>query len=492
MKKSFLVDEKGFYGEFGGSYVPEILYATVEKLREQYLPILESKEFQDEYMSLLRDYVGRPSPLYFARRMSERYGCQLYLKREDLNHTGAHKINNTIGQILLAKKMGKKRIIAETGAGQHGVATATVCALMDMPCVVYQGALDVERQHTNVERMKMLGAEVRPVKTGNWTLKDATNEAIRDWCCHPSDTFYIIGSTVGPHPYPDLVARLQSIISKEIKEQLQEKIGRDYPDYLMACVGGGSNAAGTIYHYIDDERVKIVLAEAGGQGAETGHTAATIHAGRLGILHGARTLVMQTPDGQIIEAESISAGLDYPGIGPMHANLASQHRATVYSINDDEAVKAAYELTRTEGIIPALESAHALGVLPKMKFNPEDVVVLTVSGRGIAVDGSPQNVQHLVRVDIVRGTLRPVLAVIAVPCLILCKLFCAELCAVAFSCTGIFGKRADTALGGIGKFHAVLRFAVIDIRHPVNAVICAVAVAHFCIVGELDGADGIG
>ena len=341
---SYLVDEKGFYGEFGGAYVPEILYATVKKLQEEYLPIIESKEFQEEYMSLLRDYVGRPSPLYFARRMSERYGCQLYLKREDLNHTGAHKINNTIGQILLAKKMGKKRIIAETGAGQHGVATATVCALMDMPCVVYQGALDVERQHVNVERMKMLGAEVRPVKTGNWTLKDATNEAIRDWCCHPQDTFYIIGSTVGPHPYPDMVARLQSIISAEIKEQLQEKIGRDYPDVLMACVGGGSNAAGT----------------AGGQGADTGHTAATIHAGRLGILHGSKTLVMQTPDGQIIEAESISAGLDYPGIGPMHANLATQHRATVYSINDDEAIKAAYELTRMEGIIPALESAHAI------------------------------------------------------------------------------------------------------------------------------------
>ena len=347
-----------------------------------YLPIIESEDFQKEYAQLLRDYVGRPSPLYYAKRMSERYGCQLYLKREDLNHTGAHKINNTIGQILLAKKMGKKRIIAETGAGQHGVATATVCALMDMPCVVYQGALDVERQHVNVERMKMLGAEVRPVKTGNWTLKDATNEAIRDWCCHPSDTFYIIGSTVGPHPYPDMVARLQSIISKEIKEQLQEKIGRDYPDYLMACVGGGSNAAGTIYHYIDDERVKIVLAEAGGQGADTGHTAATIHAGRLGILHGAKTLVMQTPDGQIIEAESISAGLDYPGIGPMHANLASQHRATVYSINDDEAVRAAYELTRMEGIIPALESAHAIAALQKMTFKKDDVVVLTVSGRG--------------------------------------------------------------------------------------------------------------
>lgn len=382
MNNSFLVDEKGFYGEFGGAYVPEILYATVENLRKEYLPIIESEEFRKEYAQLLRDYVGRPSPLYYAKRMSKRYGCRLYLKREDLNHTGAHKINNTIGQILLAKKMGKKRIIAETGAGQHGVATATVCALMDMPCVVYQGALDVERQHVNVERMKMLGAEVRPVFTGNHTLKDATNEAIRDWCCHPRDTFYIIGSTVGPHPYPDLVARLQSVISKEIKEQLQEKIGRNYPDYLMACVGGGSNAAGTIYHYIDDLRVNIVLAEAGGLGVDSGHTAATIQAGSLGILHGSRTLVMQTPDGQIIEAESISAGLDYPGIGPMHANLASQHRATVLSINDNEAVKAAYLLTRMEGIIPALESAHAIAALEKMHFKPDDVVVLTVSGRG--------------------------------------------------------------------------------------------------------------
>ena len=382
MKKTYLLDEKGFYGEFGGAYVPEILYATVEKLRQEYLPIIESEEFQKEYTELLRDYVGRPSPLYPAKRMSDKYGCRLYLKREDLNHTGAHKINNTIGQILLAKKMGKKRIIAETGAGQHGVATATVCALMDMPCVVYQGALDVERQHVNVERMKMLGAEVRPVKTGNWTLKDATNEAIRDWCCHPSDTFYIIGSTVGPHPYPDMVARLQSVISAEIKEQLKEKIGRDYPDVLMACVGGGSNAAGTIYHYIDDERVKIVLAEAGGLGADTGHTAATIHAGRVGILHGSRTLVMQTPDGQIIEPYSISAGLDYPGTGPIHCNLYKAGRAQVMAVNDNEALQAAFELTRLEGIIPALESSHALAMLPKMKFNKNDVVVLTVSGRG--------------------------------------------------------------------------------------------------------------
>lgn len=379
---SYNVNPDGFYGEFGGAYIPEILYATVKKLEESYDAIISSDSFKEEYHQLLRDYVGRPSPLYYASRMSEKYGCKLYLKREDLNHTGAHKINNAIGQILLAKKMGKTRIIAETGAGQHGVATATVCALMNMPCRIYMGATDVERQSVNVERMKMLGAEVFPVHSGNKTLKDATNEAIRDWCQHPRDTFYIIGSTVGPHPYPDMVARLQSVISEEIKWQIQEKEGRDYPDYLIACVGGGSNAAGTIYHYIDDERVKIVLGEAGGLGIDSGMTAATIQRGTLGIIHGSRTLVMQTEDGQIVEPYSISAGLDYPGIGPMHANLASQHRATVMAVNDDEAVEAAFELTRLEGIIPALESAHALGLLPKMKFNPDDVVVLTVSGRG--------------------------------------------------------------------------------------------------------------
>lgn len=380
--KSYKVNEEGFYGEFGGAYVPEILYHTVETLKEAYLPIIENEDFKKEYHQLLKDYVGRPSPLYFARRMSEKYGCRLYLKREDLNHTGAHKINNALGQILLARKMGKTRIIAETGAGQHGVATATACALMNMPCRVYMGATDVKRQHINVERMKMLGAEVFPVESGNKTLKDATNEAIRDWCCHPQDTFYIIGSTVGPHPYPDLVARLQSVISEEIKWQLAEHEGRDYPDYLMACVGGGSNAAGTIYHYIDDARVQIVLGEAGGHGIESGETAATIHCGSLGILHGSRTLVMQDENGQVTEPYSISAGLDYPGIGPMHANLAQCKRATVMAINDDEALKAAFELTRMEGIIPALESAHALGMLPKMKFNKDDVVVLTVSGRG--------------------------------------------------------------------------------------------------------------
>ena len=375
-------DQDGYYGEYGGSYVPEILYKTVENLKEAYLPIIESEEFKQEFHLLLRDYVGRPSPLYYARRMSERYGCQLYLKREDLNHTGAHKINNSLGQILIAKKMGKTRIIAETGAGQHGVATATACALMDMPCTVYMGATDVERQRPNVERMKMLGAEVRPVHSGNKTLKDATNEAIRDWCCHPSDTFYIIGSTVGPHPYPDMVARLQSVISEEIKWQLEAHVGRDYPDYLIACVGGGSNAAGTIYHYLDDERVKIEVAEAGGMGIDTPHTAASMEIGTDGILHGSRIKLMQTDDGQIVEPYSISAGLDYPGTGPIHCHLYESGRAQVLAVNDDEALAAAMELTRTEGIIPALESAHALGALPKMRFRPDDIVVLTVSGRG--------------------------------------------------------------------------------------------------------------
>lgn len=380
--KTYQVNENGYYGEFGGAYIPEILHQCVEELKNAYLQVLESKDFKQEFAALLRDYVGRPSPLYLAKRLSEKYGCKIYLKREDLNHTGAHKINNAIGQILLAKRMGKRRIIAETGAGQHGVATATVCALMNLECVVYMGKTDVERQHVNVERMKMLGARVEAVTSGNMTLKDATNEAIRDWCCHPSDTYYVIGSTVGPHPYPDMVARLQSVISEEIKRQLMEHEGRDYPDYLMACVGGGSNAAGTIYHYLDDERVKIVLAEAGGKGIDTLMSAATIQLGRLGIIHGSRTLVMQDEDGQILEPYSISAGLDYPGIGPMHANLAKQHRATVIAINDDEAIRAAFELTRMEGIIPALESAHALGALEKISFKPGDVVVLTVSGRG--------------------------------------------------------------------------------------------------------------
>ena len=380
--ETFQVNERGFYGEFGGAYIPEILHKCVTDLQSVYREILESRDFKQEYDRLLRDYVGRPSPLYPATRLSGKYGCKIYLKREDLNHTGAHKINNTVGQILLARRLGKKRIIAETGAGQHGVATTTVCALMNMQCVVYMGETDIRRQRTNVERMKMLGAEVRSVTSGNMTLKDATNEAIRDWCCHPSDTYYIIGSTVGPHPYPDLVARLQSVISEEIKKQLLEKEGRDYPDYLMACVGGGSNAAGTIYHYLNDERVKIVLAEAGGKGIESGMSAATIHLGRTGILHGSRTLVMQDEDGQIEEPYSVSAGLDYPGIGPLHAYLSRCGRARVVAVNDDQALQAAYELTRLEGIIPALESAHILGALEKIEFRPSDIVVLTISGRG--------------------------------------------------------------------------------------------------------------
>ena len=380
--KSFLVDQDGYYGEFGGAYVPEILHKCVEELKNKYLEVLESEEFKKEFEQLLRDYVGRPSPLYPARRLSKKYGCKLYLKREDLNHTGAHKINNTIGQILLARRMGKKRIIAETGAGQHGVATATVCALMNMECIVYMGKTDVERQHINVEKMKMLGATVIPVTSGNMTLKDATNEAIRDWCCHPADTYYIIGSTVGPHPYPDMVARLQSVISEEIKKQLQEKEGRDYPDYLIACVGGGSNAAGAFYHFLHSPEVGLIAAEAAGKGLGSGESAATIHLGKEGIIHGSRTLVMQTDDGQIVEPYSVSAGLDYPGIGPLHAFLAEEKRAEVLAVTDEEALNAAFCLTEMEGIIPALESAHALAVLEQKTFRPEEIVVINLSGRG--------------------------------------------------------------------------------------------------------------
>lgn len=380
--EQFKVNEHGYYGQFGGAYIPEILHRCVTDLQEAYLRIMESDRFQQDFDQLLRDYVGRPSPLYLSRQLSERYEAKIYLKREDLNHTGAHKINNTIGQILIAREMGKTRIIAETGAGQHGVATATVCALMQMPCTVYMGKTDVERQHVNVKKMEMLGATVVPVTSGNMTLKDATNEAIRDWCSHPSDTHYIIGSTIGPHPYPDMVARLQSVISKEIKLQLMEKEGRDYPDRLVACVGGGSNAAGTIYEYLENEKVQILLAEAGGKGVDSGETAATIHLGRTGVLHGCRTLLMQTEDGQITEPYSISAGLDYPGIGPIHAHLAETGRAQVVAVTDDEALRAAYALTRREGIIPALESAHALAALEKVTLAPGELVVLTLSGRG--------------------------------------------------------------------------------------------------------------
>lgn len=380
--KNFNVNSEGYYGRFGGAYVPEILHANVENLKNAYLREINDSTFQQEFRGLLRDYVGRPSPLYFARRLSEKYGTRIYLKREDLNHTGAHKINNTIGQILLARRMDKTRIIAETGAGQHGVATATVCALMNMECIVYMGATDVDRQKANVEKMEMLGARVIAVKSGNKTLKDATNEAIRDWCCHPRDTYYIIGSTVGPHPYPDMVTRFQAVISEEIRKQLLEKEGREEPDYVIACVGGGSNAAGAFYHFLHSPQVRLIAAEAAGKGIDTEESAATIHLGREGIIHGSRTLVMQTPDGQIIEPYSVSAGLDYPGIGPMHAYLAEEGRSEVLAITDTEALEAAFRLTKTEGIIPALESAHALAVLEKKKFRPEDIVVVNLSGRG--------------------------------------------------------------------------------------------------------------
>ncbi|MDR2424611.1 MAG: tryptophan synthase subunit beta [Prevotellaceae bacterium] len=376
------VNSEGFYGEFGGAYIPEILYANVENLKTNYRQIIDSPDFRQEFDSLMRDYVGRPSPLYFASRLSEKYSTRIYLKREDLNHTGSHKINNAVGQILLAQRMNKTRIIAETGAGQHGVATATVCALTGKKCVIYMGATDVARQALNVHKMQMLGAEVRPVHSGNKTLKDATNEAIRDWCCNPSDTHYIIGSIVGPHPYPDMVARFQSIISSEIKQQLTAQEGRDYPDFLIACVGGGSNAAGTFYHYLNDSRVKLVGVEAAGLGVDTAETAATIHLGKKGIIHGSCTFVMQNDDGQITEPYSISAGLDYPGIGPLHANLSVSQRAEYFAVTDSEALAAAMELTRLEGIIPALESAHALGVFRHKTFRPNDLTVLTLSGRG--------------------------------------------------------------------------------------------------------------
>lgn len=379
---NFQVNENGYYGRFGGAYIPEILYDNVEELKKNYLTIMNDPSFQADYAALLRDYVGRPSPLYLSKRLSEKYGTKIYLKREDLNHTGAHKINNAIGQVLLARRMGKTRIIAETGAGQHGVATATVCAMFDMPCFVYMGAVDVERQHLNVQKMQMLGATVVPVHSGNKTLKDATNEAIRDWVSHPSDTHYVIGSTVGPHPYPDMVARFQSVISQEIKAQLQEKEGRSAPDCIIACVGGGSNAAGAFYHFLDNEKVRFIVAEAAGKGIDTPYSAATIHLGREGIIHGCRTLIMQTEDGQIEEPYSISAGLDYPGVGPIHAYLSQVHRAEVLAITDDEALNAAYELTSMEGIIPALESAHALAALQKVSFDQDQVVVINLSGRG--------------------------------------------------------------------------------------------------------------
>ncbi len=374
--------EQGYYGDFGGAFVPEMLYPNVEELQNSYLQIIESEEFQKEFRTLLKDYVGRETPLYFAKNLSEKYGAQIYLKREDLNHTGAHKINNALGQVLLAQKLGKKRIIAETGAGQHGVATATACALMNLECIVYMGEVDIARQAPNVARMKMLGAKVIPATSGSKTLKDAVNEALRDWINNATTTHYIIGSVVGPHPFPDLVARFQSIISEEIKWQLKEKIGRENPDYVIACVGGGSNAAGTFYHFVDEPSVKIIAAEAGGFGIETGKSAATTFLGTTGILHGSKSIVMQTNDGQVIEPHSISAGLDYPGIGPFHAHLFKNNRAEFFSINDEEALESAFELSKIEGIIPALETAHALHVLKKKEFKKDDVVVICLSGRG--------------------------------------------------------------------------------------------------------------
>ena len=375
-------NEQGYYGSFGGAYIPEMLHRNVEELRTKYLEIIYEEGFQKEFQQLLRDYVGRPTPLYLAERLSKRYGAVIYLKREDLCHTGAHKINNTIGQILLAQRLGKKRIIAETGAGQHGVATATVCALKGVECIVYMGEKDIERQAPNVARMKMLGATVIPATSGSKTLKDATNEAIRDWINHPDDTHYIIGSVVGPHPYPDMVARFQSVISEEMRKQLLEKTGNELPDYVIACVGGGSNAAGAFYHFLEEPSVKLIAVEAAGEGVNSGKSAATTQLGTPGILHGSKSLLMQTHDGQVVEPHSISAGLDYPGIGPLHAHLFKTGRATFMSATDNKALNAAFECAKMEGIIPALESAHALHALKMINFNKNAVVVICLSGRG--------------------------------------------------------------------------------------------------------------
>jgi len=378
----FQVNEQGYFGKFGGAYIPEMLYPNIEELRSRYMEIIYEEGFQKEFHQLLRDYVGRPTPLFFASRLSKKYGAKIYLKREDLCHTGAHKVNNTLGQILLAKRLGKKKIIAETGAGQHGVASATVCALMGMECIVYMGAVDIERQRPNVERMKMLGAEVRPATSGSQTLKDATNEAMRHWINNPDDTHYIIGSVVGPHPYPDMVGRFHAVISEEMKRQLEEKEGRPNPDYIIACVGGGSNAIGSYFHYLDEPEVKLIAAEAAGFGVHSGKSAATTLLGTPGVLHGSKTILMQTPDGQVVEPHSISAGLDYPGIGPVHAHLYDVGRAQFYDITDDEAMAAGFQLGEIEGIIPAIETAHAFAVLDKMELKKEEIVVINCSGRG--------------------------------------------------------------------------------------------------------------
>jgi len=379
---NYFADENGFFGQFGGAYIPEMLYHNIDELRRKYRSIIESDTFQNEYRRLLKHYVGRPSPLYHAARLSKEYHTRVFLKREDLNHTGSHKINNTIGQILIARMMGKKRIIAETGAGQHGVATATVCALMDMQCVVYMGETDVQRQMPNVLRMKMLGAEVIPAVSGNKTLKDAGNEALRDWISNPEDTYYLIGSVVGPHPYPDMVARLQAIISEEMQWQLKELTGDENPTHILACIGGGSNAIGAFYHYLDRPQVQLIAVEAAGKGIDTHETAASIARGTVGIIQGAKTFLLQTADGQIVEPYSISAGLDYPGIGPQHAHLYAVGRTQILHATDEEALQAAFELTRLEGIIPALESAHALAALKKIDFKTTDRVVVNISGRG--------------------------------------------------------------------------------------------------------------
>lgn len=379
---SYHVNENGYYGEFGGAYIPEMLYPNVEELRQQYLAVMQEDSFKQEFKQLLKEYVGRPTPLYYAKRFSKKYNTNIYLKREDLCHTGAHKVNNTIGQILMAKRLGKNRIIAETGAGQHGVATATVCALMGIECVVYMGAVDIERQAPNVARMKMLGATVIPATSGSKTLKDATNEAIRDWINNPTDTHYIIGSVVGPHPYPDMVARFQSVISEEIKTQLLEKEGKENPDYVVACVGGGSNAAGAYYHYLDNPNVGIIAVEAAGKGIKSGESAATSVLGKAGIIHGSKTLLMQTDDGQITEPYSISAGLDYPGVGPMHAHLFTSGRGEFISITDAEAMEAGLELSKLEGIIPAIETSHALAIFKNRQFKKDDIIVINLSGRG--------------------------------------------------------------------------------------------------------------
>jgi tryptophan synthase beta chain len=378
----YTVNERGYFGKFGGAFIPEMLYPNVEELRLNYLSIIQSSDFKKEFDELLHHYVGRPTPLFLAERLSEKYKAKIYLKREDLCHTGAHKINNTIGQILLAKRLGKQKIIAETGAGQHGVATATVCALMGMECIVYMGKLDMERQRPNVERMRILGTKVVPALSGNMTLKDATNEAMRHWINHPTDTHYIIGSVVGPHPYPDMVAQFQSVISEEIKNQLTSATGNPFPDYVIACVGGGSNAAGAFYHFLDDEHVSLIGVEAAGKGVDTNESAATTALGKIGILHGSKSLLMQTEDGQVIEPYSISAGLDYPGIGPMHAHLFDTNRVQFLNATDEEAMNAGIELSRLEGIIPAIESAHAIAILNKLELNEEDVVIVNLSGRG--------------------------------------------------------------------------------------------------------------